>query len=201
MKHAHNFTGRDAGDVWIDSLTIREMRRSLGGAARVRRVIEEEDVETETIASIPGADEQISSSYMIPLKKRRQSSLGGATRVVTTSSMTAEKENALHPNRGLKISQDTTTSKNIMPAESESLADRPSNRRRWDIHDFTLGKPLGKGKFGNVYLAREKASKKPVALKVLFKAPMVDSNSVHSLRREVEIQSRLYHKNIVRLFG
>ena len=33
-------------------------------------------------------------------------------------------------------------------------------------------RPLGKGKFGNVYLAREKKSKYIVALKVLFKSQL-----------------------------
>ena len=28
--------------------------------------------------------------------------------------------------------------------------------RRWTLSDFDIGKPLGRGKFGNVYLAREK---------------------------------------------
>lgn len=38
--------------------------------------------------------------------------------------------------------------------------------RQWTIKDFEIGKPLGKGKFGNVYLAREKQSGFIVALKV-----------------------------------
>jgi aurora kinase len=29
--------------------------------------------------------------------------------------------------------------------------------KRWQLGDFDIGKPLGRGKFGNVYLAREKA--------------------------------------------
>ena len=41
--------------------------------------------------------------------------------------------------------------------------------RVWKLSDFDIGKPLGRGKFGNVYLAREKESKFVVALKVLFK--------------------------------
>ena len=39
-------------------------------------------------------------------------------------------------------------------------------RRKWSLDDFDIGRPLGKGKFGNVYLAREKQSKFIVALKV-----------------------------------
>ena len=43
---------------------------------------------------------------------------------------------------------------------------------RWKLDDFDIGRPLGKGKFGNVYLAREKKSKYIVALKVLFKSQL-----------------------------
>lgn len=29
-------------------------------------------------------------------------------------------------------------------------------KKRWTLNDFDIGKPLGRGKFGHVYLAREK---------------------------------------------
>ncbi len=41
-----------------------------------------------------------------------------------------------------------------------------ARHRTWQLTDFDIGKPLGRGKFGNVYLAREKGSKYIVALKV-----------------------------------
>eukprot|EP00092_Neocalanus_flemingeri_P002438 GFUD01002608.1.p1 GENE.GFUD01002608.1~~GFUD01002608.1.p1 ORF type:complete len:392 (-),score=79.93 GFUD01002608.1:401-1576(-) len=72
---------------------------------------------------------------------------------------------------------------------------------RWKLEDFDIGRPLGKGKFGNVYLAREKASKYIVALKVLFKSQLQKAQVEHQLRREIEIQSHLRHNNILRLFG
>jgi len=71
----------------------------------------------------------------------------------------------------------------------------------WTIKDFDIGRPLGKGKFGNVYLARERASKYIVALKVLFKSQLQKSQVEHQLRREIEIQSHLRHPNILRMFG
>eukprot|EP00958_Prasinococcus_capsulatus_P025101 scaffold4116_cov338-Prasinococcus_capsulatus_cf.AAC.6 len=48
-------------------------------------------------------------------------------------------------------------------------AGKLATERVWKLSDFDIGKPLGRGKFGNVYLAREKESKFVVALKVLFK--------------------------------
>ena len=65
------------------------------------------------------------------------------------------------------------------------------SRKKWALDDFEIGRPLGKGKFGNVYLAREKESKFILALKVLFKSQLQKSGVEHQLRREIEIQSHL----------
>lgn len=73
--------------------------------------------------------------------------------------------------------------------------------KNWTIDDFEIGKPLGRGKFGHVYLAREKKSKFIVALKVLYKKQLLKSNVEHQLRREIEIQSHLRHENILRMYG
>ncbi|XP_033125373.1 aurora kinase A-A-like [Anneissia japonica] len=74
-------------------------------------------------------------------------------------------------------------------------------KSKWTLQDFDIGRPLGKGKFGNVYLAREKQSKFIVALKVLFKSQLLKSNVEHQLRREIEIQAHLRHPHILRLYG
>jgi aurora kinase len=73
--------------------------------------------------------------------------------------------------------------------------------KTWTLNDFDIGKPLGRGKFGNVYLAREKRTKYVVALKVLEKAQLKKEGVEHQLRREIEIQSHLRHRNILRLYG
>ncbi|KAJ1650497.1 spindle assembly checkpoint kinase [Dispira simplex] len=73
--------------------------------------------------------------------------------------------------------------------------------KQWSLQDFDIGKPLGRGKFGRVYLAREKSSGFLVALKVLFKSEIKQPNLARQLRREVEIQSHLRHENILRLYG
>ena len=74
-------------------------------------------------------------------------------------------------------------------------------KNRWQLSDFEIGRPLGKGKFGNVYLAREKRSKFIVALKVLFKSQLQKAHVEHQLRREIEIQSHLRHPHVLRMFG
>ena len=89
---------------------------------------------------------------------------------------------------------------------------------------------MGRGKFGNVYLAREKETRFVIALKVLFKKQVADQGDYytyetsnvfrfsrtcsalstlmllflgieHQVRREIEIQSHLRHPNILRMFG
>jgi hypothetical protein len=72
---------------------------------------------------------------------------------------------------------------------------------RWTLNDFEIGKPLGRGKFGKVYLARERRTKYIVALKVLSKSQLLKSGVEHQLRREIEIQGHLRHKNILRMYG
>uniref|UniRef100_A0A670K897 non-specific serine/threonine protein kinase n=1 Tax=Podarcis muralis TaxID=64176 RepID=A0A670K897_PODMU len=90
-----------------------------------------------------------------------------------------------------------------VPIESGSMAQPPKEgpERLFTIDDFEIGRPLGKGKFGNVYLAREKESKFIVALKVLFKSQMEKECVEHQLRREIEIQCHLSHPNILRLYN
>jgi aurora kinase len=76
-----------------------------------------------------------------------------------------------------------------------------SQDRPWTLSDFELGKPLGKGKFGHVYLARERRTNFIVALKVLYKAELERSRVERQLRREIEIQAHLRHPNVLRLYG
>mmetsp|Transcript_9062 Transcript_9062/g.13538 ORF Transcript_9062/g.13538 Transcript_9062/m.13538 type:complete len:188 (-) Transcript_9062:452-1015(-) len=71
--------------------------------------------------------------------------------------------------------------------------------RAWTLSDFDIGRRLGEGKFGRVYLAREKRSKYIVAIKVLQKRQLLKSGVEHQLRREIEIQSHLRHRNILRM--
>ncbi|KAK1901116.1 Aurora kinase A-B [Dissostichus eleginoides] len=87
------------------------------------------------------------------------------------------------------------------PPKIDSAKASSTNGHRWSLENFDIGRPLGKGKFGNVYLARERQSKFILALKVLFKKQLEKAGVEHQLRREVEIQSHLRHPNILRLYG
>lgn len=62
---------------------------------------------------------------------------------------------------------------------------------RWSMEDFQVGAPLGRGKFGRVFLAREKSTHYMVALKTLYKIELVKGKVEKQALREIEIQSHL----------
>nr|POE82449.1 serine/threonine-protein kinase ark1 [Quercus suber] len=73
--------------------------------------------------------------------------------------------------------------------------------KQFHLGMFEIGKPLGKGKFGRVYLARERSTNFICALKVLHKSELQQGKVEKQVRREIEIQSNLAHPNILRLYG
>ncbi|KAF8068671.1 kinase-like domain-containing protein, partial [Lyophyllum atratum] len=74
--------------------------------------------------------------------------------------------------------------------------------REWHLTNFDMGRPLGKGKFGRVYMVRTQAEPKYIlALKTLYKSEIVQNHVEKQIRREIEIQQNLRHPNILRLYG
>jgi len=90
----------------------------------------------------------------------------------------------------------------VAPSDDKenSVAAPTLKMKKWSLSCFDIGKPLGKGKFGSVYLAREKTEKYIVAIKVLFKSQLQKANCEQQLRREIEIQAHLRHPNILSLY-
>lgn len=115
-------------------------------------------------------------SYSSPPRKGQ----GGIT--VINSSRNSEEENA---NQRL----------------SAPIYEHLTAPKKFHLGMFEIGKPLGKGKFGRVYLARERSAGFVCALKVLHKSELVQGKVEKQLRREIEIQSNLRHPNILRLYG
>ncbi|KRZ26184.1 Aurora kinase A [Trichinella pseudospiralis] len=76
-----------------------------------------------------------------------------------------------------------------------------STVRKWSLKNFDIGRPLGRGRYGHLYLARVKERHVIVALKVLFKSQLIKAGVEIQLRREIEIQFKLKHPNILRLHG
>jgi len=104
---------------------------------------------------------------------------------------------------GFKRALGTTSqnASNVSSSLDDEAAEKAAKGRQWSLNDFEIGKPLGRGKFGSVYLAREKRSKYIVAIKVLQKSQLQKAGVEHQLRREIEIQSHLRNRNILRMYG
>lgn len=69
------------------------------------------------------------------------------------------------------------------------------------IDDFELGKPLGKGQYGHVWLAREKKTGYIVALKIVSKSRITNKNDAKPIRRELEIHLSLNSPYILQMYG
>ena len=76
-----------------------------------------------------------------------------------------------------------------------------SNFTTFTIEDFQIGKCLGKGRFGSVFLAKDKKSDMLVALKVIKKKTIKDSKMANQIKNEIKIQSCLSHPNVLKLYG
>ncbi|ODA83171.1 hypothetical protein RJ55_01682 [Drechmeria coniospora] len=81
-----------------------------------------------------------------------------------------------------------------------NLTSQPTGKS-WTFGMFDIGKQLGKGKFGRVYLARDRIHGCVCALKVLYKNELQRGNVEKQVRREIEIQGNLRHPNILKLYG
>lgn len=71
----------------------------------------------------------------------------------------------------------------------------------WTLDDFEIGRLLGRGKFGHVWLARERRNGFIVALKIIPIKEIQSAETAKQVRREIEIHSNLRHENILRMYG
>ena len=74
----------------------------------------------------------------------------------------------------------------------------------FSLKDFQVskqGKSLGKGAYGEVQLVQHISTKVQYALKVIKKRSLSRSSSLKMMQREIQVQKKLIHKNIIRLHG
>jgi aurora kinase len=145
---------------------------------------------------LSGVVEKMASAMVLSSAKL---ALGGMT-----SNTTMSPKNATTPASSSTPNGNSTTHPQqqlLLQRQISNMKPSPSLIPRLSLADFEIGKRLGSGRFGKVYLAREKKSKFIVALKMLSIRELERSHVEHQVRREVEIQSRLKHPGILRLYG
>ncbi|KAL6403784.1 AUR protein kinase [Ilyonectria robusta] len=126
--------------------------------------------------------------------------------VVTLPSQAAQRKVASPtspPRKALPSSSSRAsgeTSEEQAEAKALTIPKQPSMPKQFHLGMFEIGRPLGKGKFGRVYLAKERTTGFICALKVLHKCELNKSIKTQ-VQREIEIQSNLRHPNVLKLFG
>ncbi|MCS7465195.1 protein kinase [Stieleria sp. ICT_E10.1] len=84
---------------------------------------------------------------------------------------------------------------------SALAADSPPVLPRVNYNKFVLGKLIGSGGFGKVYLARMQSDGRTVAVKFLRKAFWQIEDARQSFQREIDIASQISHPGVIRYLG
>ncbi|KAM4820301.1 3-phosphoinositide-dependent protein kinase 1 isoform 1-T1 [Thomomys bottae] len=82
----------------------------------------------------------------------------------------------------------------------QHAAQPPPQPRKKRPEDFKFGKILGEGSFSTVVLARELATSREYAIKILEKRHIIKENKVPYVTRERDVMSRLDHPFFVKLY-
>ncbi|KAK5111512.1 Serine/threonine-protein kinase ark1 [Meristemomyces frigidus] len=127
--------------------------------------------------------------------KIAQSASSATITKITLPSQAAQQQQQQQQQRPSAESRPSDPDPLTPPTEPKAKA------KQFHLGMFEIGKPLGKGKFGRVYLARERSTGFVCALKVLHKSELQQGKVEKQVRREIEIQSNLAHPNILRLYG
>jgi hypothetical protein len=87
--------------------------------------------------------------------------------------------------------------------EKIGMRKKPSGveKAQLSISQFKLGKKLGSGRFGNVYLAEEKLSRTVFAIKTMNKQKIKEADMVDQVFWEIKLQIYMNHPNILKLYG
>ncbi|EMG50149.1 Spindle assembly checkpoint kinase [Candida maltosa Xu316] len=134
---------------------------------------------------------QSTSKNVSPSPRYRHPTTTLNTSITTTTTPIKNERNSIFP----------SSSPFIEPPKRDSISHKPKQNQMLTLDDFEFGKVLGKGKLGRVYCVKHKSSGLIFALKVMSKDELIKERLEKNFKREVEIQSNLYHKNITRLYS
>ncbi|KAJ4330268.1 spindle assembly checkpoint kinase [Didymella glomerata] len=149
---------------------------------------------TTATASLQGLTSSASAANRMKVPLQKLAAVN-ASKLVNAPVAKQARDPSSQPTRPSEGHRRTLTESSIPPQP------QPAAPKQWHLGMFEIGKPLGKGKFGRVYLAKERTSGFVCALKVLHKSEIQQGKVEKQVRREIEIQSHLAHPNVLRLFG
>ncbi|AOW06383.1 spindle assembly checkpoint kinase [Yarrowia lipolytica] len=136
-----------------------------------------------------------------PQSKSEQNETDRASKIPTGRISTTQPQTYYRPTNLTKTPASQVSRRSSYTTDPPSPLTGITGFRNYSLDDFEIGKALGKGKFGKVYLVKDKKTGFVSALKCMEKKELVEGNVEKQFRREVEIQSNLRHTNVLRLFG
>ena len=106
----------------------------------------------------------------------------------------------------MQVSQEENSKSTVLSLTQKTSSQNITSKKyfvpeEWTLDKFEIGRPLGKGRFGRVYLAREKKNQFICVLKTISMSLVKSSSNIQLIAREVEINAQLNHGNILKMYG
>lgn len=195
--------GAMGGGSLVDAIPIPQ-RTNAFAMERVRSMHRDKSItsssSTDTNAAVPG-----SLLAPAPSRSRRQSELTGEREVLQTPPMSprdmplesgsASRQKDRRTSHSLRTSIGAPLSPRIPPAAPSS---RPTAS---SITDFDIIKPISKGAFGSVFLAKKRTTGDYYAIKVLKKSDMIAKNQITNVKAErMILMTQAQSPFVVKLF-
>ncbi|KAJ1570118.1 hypothetical protein HK096_009957 [Nowakowskiella sp. JEL0078] len=146
-------------------------------------------------------DVELITSPMLNITPTSQFSQIGSSEILTTSQTKLVKKTSSQVNliNEMMSEKETTSGKPSRPVSTQ-FPNGTIPRSTPSIKDFEFVKPISKGAFGSVYLAKKKTSGEYFAIKVLKKADMIAKNQVTNVKAERMILTQIDSPYVVKLF-
>ncbi|XP_048497006.1 probable serine/threonine protein kinase IRE isoform X2 [Beta vulgaris subsp. vulgaris] len=108
------------------------------------------------------------------------------------------EDEKVHPSQTLADEESPVDDDTIRSVRASPI--NPSTKDRTSIEDFEIIKPISRGAYGRVFLARKRATGDLFAIKVLKKADMIRKNAVESILAERNILISARNPFVVRFY-
>ncbi|KAG0480236.1 hypothetical protein HPP92_011094 [Vanilla planifolia] len=156
-------------------------------------------------------DEERSLSYLVSCMEDLQEVINHRKLEALTVQTFGTRIEKLHQEKYLQLCDAVDLEKvdaisTIMDEEEDTVRSlraspvHPASKDRTSIDDFEIIKPISRGAFGRVFLAKKRTTGDLFAIKVLRKADMIRKNAVESILAERDILISVRNPFVVRFF-
>ncbi|XP_020099336.1 probable serine/threonine protein kinase IREH1 [Ananas comosus] len=184
-------------------------RNALAESDDLPQIIELADI-ARCIANAP-LDEERSLSYLVSCVEDLQEVINRRKHEALTVQTFGTRIEKLHREKYLQLCDTVDTEKiditsTVMDEEDDVVRSlraspvHPITKERTSIDDFEIIKPISRGAFGRVFLAKKRTTGDLFAIKVLRKADMIRKNAVESILAERDILITVRNPFVVRFF-